>query len=92
MLFANPTSPLNAVANAIFDPGAVSYTIWAIPRPSSVGSGPKGRSSRTITLGNSPAAVSAAARSEVAAEASKLSDMTPMEIPVPGKSSGAAAL
>ena len=39
---AKAVSPLKAVAKAIAAPGARSWTIWAIPRPSSVGFGARG--------------------------------------------------
>ena len=49
MLLANPSMPLNALANTVVAPGAMSWTFSIIARPSSVE--PAGPSWRILALG-----------------------------------------
>src|ERR1700678_1558836 len=89
ILFANPISLTNAVANASLIWGASAYAIWQIARPSSVPGlpGPP-KSWRTLTTGRYPnftswAAVVAGGLWVLYWAVLKLSERTPTVIPSP---------
>ena len=100
MLLAKAVSPLKAVAKTILAPGARSWTIWAIARPSSVVSVAK-ESSRTLNgsvkpqglpaPGRSPLAMSVAARVAAVGSVSKESERMPTVTPLPSTPKSARA-
>ena len=88
MLFAKFAIPPLAVAKARLAPGAMSWTIWSMARPSSVPEAQVGLSCRTVTGDRSLLATSAAAPPLQL----KLSDSTPTLTPVPSTPNVARAM